>query len=430
MQVHEVGALGLSSPRTLSTLLFSLPCSTPPSTFYVQPDRPPAALSPEFRILADLGGALGLSSLPSTCRLFPSFLPSSYPAPPRAPKLLLSALLPRPPLQSDLYLSPEFRILADLPGVSTFTYDGAGHRIILPPGLHPTESLPLILIGPARTLRLVNVTLVNSSSLAACLQLGPGASLVAEERDGARLVVDAAAAAAAAAHHYHKGQLVLKGGREQVAGKAAGAGAGATGARGDEAAKGVAQQSGAEAPQQSQQPPQQPPQQQQRFEVQLDAIGANFHIIDSSARDLQFGPLASGGGGGSGSAPLGRPPSTHGGANWMPTAAGPGTSGAAASARSRSMGSAVALRSTGSLVGLATAAAAAAAARGGAGQGQAAAVGVLRRLTLVMDVSATYRVQVGRGWCGEVWEGVGRCGKVCSQGLKCDAARAGGPGEA
>lgn len=89
------------------------------------------------------------------------------------------------------------------------------------------------------------------------------------------------------------------------------------------------------------------------------------------------------------------------------------------------MGSAVALRSTGSLVGLATAAAAAAAARGGAGQGQAAAVGVLRRLTLVMDVSATYRVQVGLGWCGKVWGGVG----MWSQGLQSNVARAGGPGE-
>lgn len=36
------------------------------------------------------------------------------------------------------------------------------------------EPLPLILIGPGRTLRLRNVRLVNAASLAVCLQLAPG----------------------------------------------------------------------------------------------------------------------------------------------------------------------------------------------------------------------------------------------------------------
>ena len=43
------------------------------------------------------------------------------------------------------------------------------------PHLPPAdEPLPLILIGPGRTLRLRNLRLVNAASLAVCLQLAPG----------------------------------------------------------------------------------------------------------------------------------------------------------------------------------------------------------------------------------------------------------------
>ena len=38
------------------------------------------------------------------------------------------------------------------------------------------EPLPLILVGQGRTLRLRNLRLVNAASLAACLQLAPGAA--------------------------------------------------------------------------------------------------------------------------------------------------------------------------------------------------------------------------------------------------------------
>ena len=74
----------------------------------------------------------------------------------------------------DVWLSPESRLLADLPGVEDFVYDGQGQRLVLPQDISVDEPLPLILIGPGKTLQLKNVKLVYASSLPACLQLGPG----------------------------------------------------------------------------------------------------------------------------------------------------------------------------------------------------------------------------------------------------------------
>lgn len=74
----------------------------------------------------------------------------------------------------DLWLSPEARLLADLPGVEDFVYDGQGRRLVLPQDISVDEPLPLILIGPGRTLQLKNVKLVHAASLPACLQLGAG----------------------------------------------------------------------------------------------------------------------------------------------------------------------------------------------------------------------------------------------------------------
>jgi len=74
----------------------------------------------------------------------------------------------------DLWLSPESRLLADVPGVEDFVYDGQGKRLVLPQDISVDEPLPLILIGPGKTLQLKNLKLVYASSLPACLQLGPG----------------------------------------------------------------------------------------------------------------------------------------------------------------------------------------------------------------------------------------------------------------
>ena len=74
----------------------------------------------------------------------------------------------------DLWLSPEARLLADLPGVEDFLYDGQGKRLVLPQDISVEEPLPLILIGPGKTLQLKNVMLVHAASLPACLQLGAG----------------------------------------------------------------------------------------------------------------------------------------------------------------------------------------------------------------------------------------------------------------
>ncbi len=89
----------------------------------------------------------------------------------------------------DAWLSPASRLCADSPGVSYCEYDGTGvHSLVLPSRDHLDELLPLILIGPECTLRLKNLTLVNADSLAACLQLAPGARLLAQPSDGVKLV--------------------------------------------------------------------------------------------------------------------------------------------------------------------------------------------------------------------------------------------------
>eukprot|EP00887_Chlorella_sp_A99_P001951 scaffold18.g1951.t1 len=131
------------------------------------------------------------------------------------------ALLPGKPhmADGDLWLSPCVRLLADtLPpdgsiGVSggegksqqagagagagadgdgscgrVYEYDGQGHRLLLPAKEQLQGQLPLVLVGPGSTLRLRNARLANSQSLALCLQLAPGARLLARPEDGVELL--------------------------------------------------------------------------------------------------------------------------------------------------------------------------------------------------------------------------------------------------
>ena len=63
-----------------------------------------------------------------------------------------------------------------------------GHRIILPEGINIAEPLPLIVIGAGKQLVLKNVLIVHADSLPACLQLGPGARLVAESKDKVTMI--------------------------------------------------------------------------------------------------------------------------------------------------------------------------------------------------------------------------------------------------
>ena len=74
----------------------------------------------------------------------------------------------------DLWLSPQSRLLADAPGGTDFVYNGGGHRLILPEGLHEGEALPLIIIGVGKSLQLKDMKLVHAASLPACIQLGSG----------------------------------------------------------------------------------------------------------------------------------------------------------------------------------------------------------------------------------------------------------------
>eukprot|EP00884_Botryococcus_braunii_P010315 jgi/Botrbrau1/19285/Bobra.0073s0028.1 len=83
----------------------------------------------------------------------------------------------------DVWLCPETRILADAPGVDDYVYEGNGHRIILPEGICGEEGLPLILVGPGKTLHLRDVKIVHAASLPACLQLSAGAQLFAHPAD-------------------------------------------------------------------------------------------------------------------------------------------------------------------------------------------------------------------------------------------------------
>ncbi len=77
----------------------------------------------------------------------------------------------------DLWLSPQSRLLADSPEASDYVYNGQGHRLILPEGLHEGEALPLILIGVGKSLQLKDVKLVHAACLPACIQLGSGKRL-------------------------------------------------------------------------------------------------------------------------------------------------------------------------------------------------------------------------------------------------------------
>ena len=77
----------------------------------------------------------------------------------------------------DLWLSPQSRLLADSPEASDYVYNGQGHRLILPEGLHEGEALPLILIGVGKSLQLKDVKLVHAACLPACIQLGSGERL-------------------------------------------------------------------------------------------------------------------------------------------------------------------------------------------------------------------------------------------------------------
>eukprot|EP00798_Chlamydomonas_sp_ICE-L_P025166 gene25166-10797_t len=92
-------------------------------------------------------------------------------------------------MDEDLWLSPEFRVLADAPGTSHFLLDGCGCSLVLPPHIPSSEMLPLIMVGADKSLELRNVTILNSDSLASCLSLAPGARLIARAEDGVSMVL-------------------------------------------------------------------------------------------------------------------------------------------------------------------------------------------------------------------------------------------------
>jgi hypothetical protein len=110
-------------------------------------------------------------------------------------------------------LSPACRLLADAPGPDDeVLYDGRAGVLVLPPPPPPGAPPPpqLVFVGPGRTLRLCNVTVLNAAGLDACASLAAGARITADPSDNVLLVygsadgddtdrTTAAAAAAAAA---------------------------------------------------------------------------------------------------------------------------------------------------------------------------------------------------------------------------------------
>lgn len=67
---------------------------------------------------------------------------------------------------------------------------GGGHALVLPPGLHPPDNCPVIIIGPGRQLHLSNVRVLYADSLSCCLQIGPGGQLFAQPEDKVQLIND------------------------------------------------------------------------------------------------------------------------------------------------------------------------------------------------------------------------------------------------
>lgn len=290
-----------------------------------------------------------------------------------APSPLLRGTVPRPyetrdvvlppttapykPPEKDVWLSPEVRLLADAPGgPSLQTYDGGGGRLVLPPGLAPGESLPLIVVGANRALQLKNVRIVNCASLPAVLSLGPGARLVAREEDGVKMVLSdpdtdreymqvlAVAAAAAAS--------------------ASAASAGATAA---------------------------PPPPPSVFEVSVDALGAAIHVIESHkpvTAALDEGPNAAAAGGGGLSALAAASAAAGGRGCGMLDSSGNAVQPGTASLP-------LAVRHTMARVGSGVGVASTAVAGGGqdlADDADGLPQRIRRRLVLQLDASASYRV--------------------------------------
>ena len=85
---------------------------------------------------------------------------------------------------SDVWLSPECRLLADAPGVEDFVYNGQGHRVLLPEGIQMADPIPLIVVGCGKTLILKNVKIIHAASMHACLDLASGEILPGFHPDG------------------------------------------------------------------------------------------------------------------------------------------------------------------------------------------------------------------------------------------------------
>ena len=214
---------------------------------------------------------------------------------------------------ADLWLCPEVRLLADAPAAlatagkssssigsgggngsgdsssggqpRVHVYDGGGGRLVLPPGLAAAEALPLVVVGAGRTLVLRNVRVINAASLPACLQLGPGAKLVAREEDGVKMIAGGGSSSvvASAASMAGGARPSLYG--AAAAGAAAAAAAAAAGGSGSDGTGSTAA-AGAVLP--------------PYMELAVDVVGASVHVMDSpaGAEGTAYGGAGAGAGAG------------------------------------------------------------------------------------------------------------------------------------
>ena len=79
--------------------------------------------------------------------------------------------------ESDVYLSPVVRIVAMSTERNEFIYDGNGSNLVLPKQTMELQTVPLILVGPNKTLLIRNTTIVNFSQMSKCTELQANAKI-------------------------------------------------------------------------------------------------------------------------------------------------------------------------------------------------------------------------------------------------------------
>ena len=87
---------------------------------------------------------------------------------------------------ADVELSPAVQLFADSADAGMFTFNGNGNYLVLPKS--PKHKLPLIVVGSGKTLRLKNVSIVNSGSLPRVVDIKAGGRILMQPEDGVQVL--------------------------------------------------------------------------------------------------------------------------------------------------------------------------------------------------------------------------------------------------